>query len=136
MMHFLDTSYILALELQKDQNHQQAQRHWQGLRTNIPDLLTSTYVFDEVVTFFNSRDQHKKAVDVGTSLLMSPKVTLIHINQELFTQGWAYFSQHKDKRYSLTDCLSFILMREYQISTALTFDHHFVQAGFTIEPKA
>jgi len=51
MIHCLDTSYILALELTSDQYHRPAQQHWQQLRANLPPMLTSTYVFDEIVTF-------------------------------------------------------------------------------------
>ena len=35
-----------------------------------------------------------------------------------------------DKSWSLTDCISFYLMRERGITQALTTDHHFTQAGF------
>jgi predicted nucleic acid-binding protein len=36
----------------------------------------------------------------------------------------------QDKEWSLTDCISFLLMRERGIHEALTHDHHFEQAGF------
>jgi predicted nucleic acid-binding protein len=35
-----------------------------------------------------------------------------------------------DKQWSLTDCISFEVMREHGITTALAYDEHFVQAGF------
>lgn len=133
-MYFLDTSYILAIELRNDQNHHRAQLHWQKFRGNLPDILTTTYVFDEIVTFFNSRDQHKKAIEVGTLLLTSAKITLVHVESSLFQQSWAYFVRHQDKRFSLTDCVSFVLMRQYQITNVFTFDNHFKQAGFQMEP--
>jgi hypothetical protein len=40
------------------------------------------------------------------------------------------FDQHQDKDWSLCDCMSFVLMRERGLDSALTVDHHFVQAGF------
>ena len=47
---FLDTSYLLALELANDQNHQAAQAHWQQVINTLPAFVTTSYIFDEVVT--------------------------------------------------------------------------------------
>jgi len=66
--------------------------------------------------------------------LLSPSVQFIHIDEPLFRQGWAYFQQHQDKDYSLTDCISFIVMKQHGAETAFTFDGHFVQAGFKKQP--
>jgi predicted nucleic acid-binding protein len=132
--YFLDTSYILALEIRNERNHQQVLQNWFSLSTLNPTLVTTSYVFDEVVTFLNSRNLHDKAVDVGNRLLHSPNLDFIEINSTLFNQGWIYFQVHKDKSYSLTDCLSFVVMQQKQIMTALTLDNHFRQAGFQVLP--
>jgi uncharacterized protein len=92
-------------------------------------------VFDEIVTFFNSRNRHTKAVEVGKRLLESPSIQLIHVDEALFFQGWQFFQQYTDKSYSLTDSISFLVMAHSQITTALTFDKHFVQAGFSRLPS-
>ena len=131
---FIDTSYLLALELANDQNHQAAKKHWQQVVASLPTLVTTSYVFDEVVTYFNSRNYHAKAVQVGNRLLLSPSVQLIHVDEALFDSGWKYFQQHQDKQYSLTDCISFVVMQQRSIDIAFTFDKHFVQAGFQKEP--
>jgi predicted nucleic acid-binding protein len=49
-------------------------------------------------------------------------------------QAGSSFERHHDKQYSLTDCLSFVVMRQLNIDVAYTFDHHFTQAGFTPAP--
>lgn len=131
---FLDTGYVLALELANDQNHQAASKHWQQLAGAPPSMITTSYVFGEIVTFFNSRGYHRKASQLGGSLLQSAAVELIHVDESLFSQGWEYLCRHQDKRYSLTDCVSFVLMARLGIVTAFAFDQHFEQAGFKIEP--
>lgn len=131
---FLDTSYLLALELTNDQNHQTAQTHWQQVIITTPRFITTSYIFDEVVTYFNSRNHHAKAVQVGNYLLLSPSIQLVHIDETLFYLGWSYFQQYQDKQYSLTDSISFIVMQQYDIQVAYTFDQHFTQAGFQKEP--
>jgi hypothetical protein len=66
--------------------------------------------------------------------LNSPSVQLIRVDEALFQEGWAYFQRHQDKRYSLTDCISFVTMQQLGISMAPAFDKHFVQAGFQAVP--
>jgi uncharacterized protein len=132
---FLDTGYVLALELSQDQNHLRAVEHWRQNAMALPVLVTTSYVFDEIVTYFNSRGHHEKAVNVGYMLLRSQAVKLVHVEEALFYESWEYFQQHRDKSYSLTDCVSFVVMRKFGIRKAYAFDRHFVQAGFSKEPE-
>lgn len=132
---FLDTSYVIALEAADDQYHALALKHWQELIKTPLHLVTTSYVFAEIVTFFNSRYQHPKAVEIGQRLLKSPSIQMIQVESNLFEEGWQLFQQYDDKTYSLTDCVSFVLMKHLKINTALTFDKHFAQAGFTKFPK-
>jgi predicted nucleic acid-binding protein len=132
---FLDTGYLIAVEASDDQNHQAALLHWQKLIKSQPRIITTTFVFDEIVTFFNNRNRHAKAIEIGKNLLESNLIEIIQVNEELLDLGWDYFQKHDDKRYSLTDCISFIVMEERNLTTALTFDKHFTQAGFVVLPK-
>jgi predicted nucleic acid-binding protein len=45
-----------------------------------------------------------------------------------------FFFRYRDKEFSFTDCASFVVMRELKLREALTTDHHFAQAGFTLLP--
>ena len=132
---FLDTGYIIALEAADDQHHNAALRHWKTLSIPAFRFVMTSYIFDEVVTFFNSQHQHAKAVEIGNRLMASPSVQLVHVDEPLFDDGWQYFVRHSDKTYSLTDCISFVLMGKYKIKTAFAFDKHFVQAGFEKIPE-
>jgi predicted nucleic acid-binding protein len=132
---FLDTSYLLAVEISNDQYHRQAQAHWAGVRLVRPrSLVTTTFVLNEVITYLNSRTLHAKAVGVGSYLMQSAAIELLPVDGPLWDAGWSYFQKHSDKTYSLTDCISFVAMEQRAIRTAFTFDHHFRQAGFNVEP--
>ena len=132
---FVDTSYLIALENSVDQYDRTASRHWSELaKSSSHSFVTSSYVFVEVVTLLNNRRLHSKAVELGKNLLTSRLFNLVHVDEELFDEAWALFQKHKDKKYSLTDCVSFQLMKRLAITEALTFDKHFVQAGFVKLP--
>lgn len=131
---FLDTGFLIALESIDDQYHKSALSFWRRFEISPLPLVTTSYVLDEVATFFNARGHHAKAVEVGEYLMTSPAVRFLHVDEEIFTEGWRWFSRYTDKRYSLTDSISFALMKRLKLRTALTFDHHFTQAGFERKP--
>ena len=126
---FLDAGYLIALEFGRDQNHEAALKHWRARvgtrrtgRTPQPRLVTTTYIFDEVVTYLNARGRHTRAVQSGERLLRSSSVELVHVDEDLFRRGFDYLGRHQDKRYSLTDCISFVVMAERELTTAFAFD--------------
>jgi predicted nucleic acid-binding protein len=131
---FLDANFVIALEISDDQHHYEAAQYWKTLIEISFSLVTTSYIVDEIVTFLNRRRQHDKAVKVGNNLLNASHIQLIHIDEPLFYEGWQYFEHHSDKTYSLTDCVSFVLMKKLGIVEALTFDKHFTQAGFVKLP--
>ncbi len=131
---FVDASYWISLELTDDQNHSSAQSHWNSLDFAETHLVTTSYVLDEAVTFLNSRNAHQNAVGLGESILLSPRIELIHVDEDLFFEGWASFKKYNDKRFSLTDCISFVVMSNRDLNTALTFDSDFEQVGYLTRP--
>ncbi|MGF1473628.1 MAG: type II toxin-antitoxin system VapC family toxin [Rubrobacteraceae bacterium] len=133
-MVFLDSGYLVAYENADDQNHHRAREHWASLARD-PILVTTSYVLDEVLTFLNARRQHRKAVSIGDRLLDGSFAELIHVDEDLLRRGFDLFRRRPDKRYSLTDCISFLVMRDHQIDTAYAFDDHFGQEGFTRVPQ-
>jgi len=131
---FLDTSFIIALEDADDQNHKKAITFWNSFKKKPAKLITTTYIFDETVTFLKKRISYDKATQVGGLILSSPMVEMVHISKEDFEKGWEMFLKYQDKNFSFTDCLSFLIMEKRNIKKALTFDEHFGQKGFYMVP--
>jgi predicted nucleic acid-binding protein len=128
---FIDTGYLIAIEMVADQHHSMAIGSWRQILRNPPQLVTTSFVLSELITFFTSRGRHAKAVDVAENLRTSSAVRLVHVDEDLFEAGFEYLKRRSDKRFSLTDCISFVLMNRLGIQQALAFDVHFEQAGFT-----
>jgi hypothetical protein len=59
-------------------------------------------------------------------------VKIIPAGHELFRRGLTLYFQRSDKTWSLTDCISFVVMNDEGLSDALTGDQHFRQAGFNV----
>ena len=51
-------------------------------------------------------------------------------DQAMFDRGLDLYRERLDKNWSLTDCISFVIMRDESLTDALTADVNFVQAGF------
>jgi predicted nucleic acid-binding protein len=60
-----------------------------------------------------------------------PRYEIIPAEQPTLDAASALYRQRPDKDWSLTDCTSFVLMRQRIIAEALTADRHFEQADFT-----
>jgi predicted nucleic acid-binding protein len=69
-------------------------------------------------------------VSLEARMRADPRFTTIPANPQLYDQGLDLYRSRPDKDWSLTDCISFTVMRQRGISEALTGDHHFEQAGF------
>jgi len=63
-------------------------------------------------------------------LRSNPRLRIVAASQHLMDEGLGVFEQHADKAWSLTDCISFSIMRGHSVHEALTTDRHFERVGF------
>ena len=52
------------------------------------------------------------------------------LTDALLQDAITLYGERGDKNWGITDCVSFVLMRQEEVSEALTADIHFRQAGF------
>jgi predicted nucleic acid-binding protein len=124
---FADTVYFLALLNPLDQFHRQSRElSLQRGRS----LLTSEFVLMEVGDGLSRPENRSRFALLLNLLRAQSDVEIIPASREMFRKACELHSQRPDKEWSLTDCTSFILMKERDIEEALTSDHHFTQAGF------
>jgi uncharacterized protein len=126
---FVDTVYYLALTNPRDQYAADAIRFTADFSGA---FVTSAWVLAEVVNSLTRGTDRALFLELYRSLAADRRVMIVPPNQELFDEGIHLFAERPDKEWSLTDCISFIIMREYDLTDALTADHHFEQAGFRI----
>lgn len=68
---------------------------------------------------------HDIAVNVGRQLFAGTFGRIHHATADEEHLAFEYLADHRDKKYSLTDCLSFVIMDAYGILEALTVDDDF-----------
>jgi hypothetical protein len=71
-------------------------------------------------------------IDFYNFLRNDGRFTIVRSDSRLFEHGFDLYSARTDKSWSLTDCISFVVMEREGITEALTGDRHFEQAGFRI----
>ncbi|MBC2697077.1 MAG: type II toxin-antitoxin system VapC family toxin [ANME-2 cluster archaeon] len=125
---FMDTAYVLALLNQNDKYHEKAKA-----------ILPKTSIADEVcitetviIEIGNSlaRSNRSMAIAFIESLYTTYNVSVIPVDSELLGQAIDFYHRREDKEWGLTDCISFIVMEDQNLTNALTSDEHFIQAGF------
>ena len=124
---FIDSSYVLALVDRRDQNHSRAIQLVRGY-DNVPMIVTDAILLEIGAAL--AYGFRKQVVQIIEEFQTSQNFEIVHLSLDLFDQAFQFFKKHQDKEWSLTDCVSFVVMEQRRMSQALTFDHHFQQAGF------
>lgn len=129
---FADTSFFVAFLNPRDVDHAPAVELMKAYEGRI---VTTDWVLTELGNFLASRANRTLFVPFVGDLSADPRMEIVAANRELFEAGCALFASRPDKEWSLTDCISMVVMQRQAIAEALTADHHFEQAGFTILMK-
>jgi hypothetical protein len=124
---FLDTVYLVGLLNPRDRWHPRAVELSQ---TAPAPFVTSNAVLTEVADAFAQRSRRSWASEALGDLRADRDVTCFAVDETIFGAAIALYRQMADKDWSLTDCISFVIMRREHLTDALTADLHFVQAGF------
>ena len=128
---FLDASGLIAVANTDDQWHFQAEAAWNDLARFQPALGHD---------FFGARlswgTGYRGSTNDPWPLCCMIGCALLHgcgscpSSLELEAAAWELFRQRPDKTWGVTDCASFVVMKQLGIETAFTVDRHFEQAGF------
>lgn len=134
-MIFVDTGAWIALLNQRDQHNRDAVNVLTDLRDQQLRLVTSDYIVDETVTRIRYDTNHKLAVEFlnRIDLLVETEIlTVVQIDEKVFTEAKMLFRQYGSARLSFTDWTSFALCRTNNITKAFAFDRHFTMMGIEL----
>lgn len=128
-MVFVDTSGLYAVFDRDDRNHAVAAHRWRSLLESDVRLVTHNYVVLELTALLRSRLGMDAVRDLTVEVI--PVLTVQWVSETIHAQGIHAMLAAGRRKLSLTDCVSFEIMRRNGCTMAFVFDPHFAEQGFT-----
>ena len=126
----VDTGYWIALFDSRDSNHAVAKRNSKILLQSYRLYLTDFIIF-ETITYLNSSiGRHDLALRFLEKTEESA-LTIVPVDEGVKKGALELFKKYSDKTLSITDCASFVIMKEKGVQKYAGFDDHFKQMGYT-----
>jgi predicted nucleic acid-binding protein len=124
---FADTAFWIALVVKQDQYHERA-REWS---VRLSGRITTTLaVLLETANALARPAWRAHGIALLDHIQQRSDVSVLELDPDLWRRGWELYRTRPDKGWSLTDCISFLVMQDGSLTIALTADEHFRQAGF------
>lgn len=93
--------------------------------------VTHSYILAEFIALSEARKKNRREMFTFLSnLLDDEEIRIIWVDEVLNNKAVELLKSRIDKKWSLCDAVSFVLMSEMRITDGLTTDHHFEQADF------
>lgn len=126
---FVDTGFYVALLSPRDVWHTRAVELSREIHRRL--VLTDLIVVELGNACSSVRDRGLVA-QLISRLQADPEVQIVEFTRGLLQRGLDLFQRRPDKDWSLTDCISFVVMDDLGLREVLGADRHFEQAGFAI----
>jgi uncharacterized protein len=126
---FLDTYFIQALLNRRDNFHAKAKALFPQVKVT-PEVWTTEAVLIEVGNALASTNR-EGAAEFIRSCYTTPNLKVISVDTSMLKRAVKLYETRTDKEWGLTDCISFIAMKDRRINLVLSADAHFRQAGFS-----
>jgi predicted nucleic acid-binding protein len=123
---FLDASYVIALTVLRDEHHARALDIKTQIQSQNIDVITTLAVALEIGNALCGQKYRRTTASLLNALNNDETIEVVPIGEGLLQ----LYKDRIDKDWSLTDCISFLVMQERRITDVLTTDRHFEQAGF------
>jgi len=127
MTVFLDTYGLIAWINTRDAAHPRVKSY---LDSYSGKIVTTEWVLLEFADAFSLSKAKPFALEAIKRIHRLPMFQVVGFEPTIYQAGFDLYESRLDKDWSLTDCVSFVVMTQHSLLEALTADHHFEQAGF------
>ena len=131
---FVDTAYLQAILLRRDQHHDAALQLGIDLEADEAEYVTTNLVIAELLASISrfGPEAREQAVGLVDDLISQQRAFVYAFDEALFARALALFKARRDTRYSLADCAAMVVCRDQRITDVLTSDADFTHEGLTI----
>ena len=130
----LDTSAIFAAARTRSDRHQEASTAYRTLLLGAERLVTTDLIIAELHALSLARVHPRFALELLDRLLTSDRIEVVAAGIERIHAAADLLRQRPDRRNSVADAVSFVLMREQSIGRSFTLDADFAAEGFEVVP--
>lgn len=127
--YFADTSFWIGLSSKRDQHHHRAVAWHQFVIRTGSMIVTTEAVLLEWLNALSDVSTRRIAAESYLRVRADARIEVVPLQAELMNSAIQLYRGRPDKDWSLTDCLSFLVMERRGLAEALTTDHDFEQAG-------
>jgi uncharacterized protein len=125
----LDATFIVGYLNPRDQHHTKAQECMPRVENALEVLITEA-VLVEIGNLLHPTQHRTQAAEFIEDCYVSDNIRVMAVDTDLLKRAVQFYRQHTDKSWGLTDCISFVVMSDQGLTTAVTADSDFQQAGF------
>src|SRR5438309_1660383 len=119
---FADAHFFIALLSRRDADHQRAVDAYGA--GDFEEIVTTAWVLAELADAMCQRVARGPCKTFIENLRGRADARIVEAEADLFWRGFELYGQRPDKEWSLTDSISFLVMRDEEMTDALTADHH------------
>jgi len=131
---FIDTGAWFAIADKSDYFHNKAIEIFKNFIKDGTVLITSNFIINETVMLLTRKISKKTAIQFLDMIYADQNLNIAMIDESIEEKAYKIFKSYKDQDFSITDCSSFVIMKESKIKTAFTFDKHFKTMKFSVTP--
>ena len=125
MAVFVDTGAWYAISVPSDPDHATGSAF---VKSNTEPLVTTDYIYDELLTLFRSRGHMQRAAQ-WIAQSRQRRWEIVRVSDWDLQKATDTFFQFADKNWSFTDCTSWAVIQRLGVRQAFAFDDHFRQFG-------
>lgn len=128
MKVFVDTSAFIAYFIKQESRNVEVTKKYDIYRKQKATFLTSNYIIDELLTWFNTkynRSVLEKVILALTRLENEGEINVLYIDKVVAKKSLDILIKFSEHKISFTDATSYVLYKDFALDEVFTLDGDF-----------